>query len=171
MTPEPPPTHHPHPHPLVVITLVEPNDILSRLPAAFISHPAPPPTSSGRRRPTRRGRQLLSGAKARGERGNEAARPALPPSLPPPPSGDRCDCLTRSVGGGVPIKRLGRPSRAPHGPSHLSGPPAFFFGSLLHPRPPIAADRRGPSLSGPRTASVPPMRWVFTSIRPCFRGL
>lgn len=96
------------------------------LPLLF---PTPtPPTSSGRHRPTWRGRQLLSGAKARGEHGNEAAQPALP-SIPAslPLSGDRCDCLTRSSGGRVPIKSLGRPSQGPHGPSHLYGPPVLFF--------------------------------------------
>lgn len=75
------------------------------------------PTSSGRRRPTRRARQLLSGAKARGEWSNEAARPALPDiAASLPLSGDRCECLTRSGGGRVPIKSLCRPSRGPSRP-------------------------------------------------------
>lgn len=115
MTPGSPPTHHPHLHPFVVITLVEPNDILSRLPAAFIPHPDPP---NIKRAGPANAENAVNFCQVRRREVSAVMKPLGQPFLPPcpPPSGDRCDCLTRSVGSGVPIKRLGRPSRGPSRP-------------------------------------------------------
>lgn len=62
----------------------------------------------------------------RGESGNEAARLALFHW------GDRCDCLTRSNRTGCLLRGLTRLLRAPHGPSHLSGPFLALSASRQH---------------------------------------
>lgn len=69
-----------------------------------------------------------------GESGNEAARLALFHW------GDRCDRLTRSNRTGCLLRGLTRLSRAPHGPSHLSGPFLALSASRQHRRGPHYRD-------------------------------
>lgn len=129
-TPVPPPFRIPLPHPFIFITLVQSNDILSRLPAAFISHSDPPQHQAGVA--DQRGcAGAVNFCQVRRREVSAVMKPLgqpFPPPLPLSPYGERCDCLTRSSGGRVPIKSLGRPSQGPSRPlTPLRATRCIFF--------------------------------------------
>lgn len=110
-------------------------------PVAFIVSNNKPERGAGRV-----GRPSRCQVQGRGESGNEGGRLVLFHR------GDRCDRLTRPESTGCLLKDMTSLLRAPHGPSHLSGP---FLAPPLHPVSTTAAlinksGRRIPSAGAPR---------------------